>query len=141
MSDLQRDQVFTSRPAGRWPGRPLLVSRLREILHREFGAGDAWVVHTPGRCRLEARDGWRIRVLLEDDEEIFWAPFYAAAVRNRFAGGQMIADLAPTQRRRRDLIGILRPLWEAATGRRSTAPGAAIATGASTQPAATALPN
>ena len=141
MSDPQGAPVFTSRPAGRWPGRPLLVTRLREVLHREFGAGDAWVVHTPGRCRLEARDGWRIVILLEGDEETFWAPFYTAAVRNRFADGHMIADLAPTQRRRQDLVEILRPLWEAATGHGSTAPGAATATGASTPSGATALPN
>lgn len=116
MSNPQGAQVFTSRPAGRWPGRPLLVNRLREILHHEFGAGDAWVVHTAGRCRLEARDGWRVVVVLEGDEETFWAPFYTAAVRNRFMMGTVVADLAPTQRRRRDLIEVLRPLWAEATG-------------------------
>lgn len=107
--------AFTSRPAGRWPGRPLLVSRLRQVLRREFNAGDAWVVHASGRCRLEARVGWRVIVLLEGDEETFWAPFYTTAVRNRHVGGQMIADLAPTQRRRRELSDILRPLWTSAT--------------------------
>jgi len=141
MSDLQGAPVFTSRPAGRWPGRPLLVTRLREILRREFGAGDAWVVHTTGRCRLEARDGWRIVVLLKGDEETFWAPFYTAAVRNRFVGGTMIADLAPTQRRRQDLVEILRPLWKVAAGRGSPAPGPTLAADASTLPGATALPN
>jgi len=98
-------------------GAPVFTSRLREILRRVFDAGDAWVVHTAGRCRLEARDGWRTVVLLEGDEESFWAPFYAAAVRNRFMQGTMVADLAPTQRRREDLIEILRPLWSEATGR------------------------
>lgn len=116
MSDVQGPQVFTSRPGGRWPGRPLLVGRLREILRREFGAGDAWVVHTRGRCRLEARDGWRVVVLCEGDEATFWAPFYTAAVRNRFMEGTMVADLAPTQRRRQDLADVLRPLWTKATG-------------------------
>lgn len=111
MSDLVGPEGFASRPAGRWPGRPLLAARLREILRREFGAADAWVVSTPGRCRLEARSGWRIVVLLEGDEETFWAPFYTAAVRSVRARGQVVAELAPTQRRRRDLVEALRPLW------------------------------
>lgn len=102
---------FTSRPGGRWPGRPLLASRLREVLRREFDADDAWIVHAPGRCRLEARVGRRTVVLLEGGEETFWAPFYTSAVRNRHVNGQIVGDLAPTQRRRRDLIEILRPLW------------------------------
>jgi hypothetical protein len=122
MSSLRGAPVFTSRPAGRWPGRPLLVARLREILHHEFGAGDAWVVHTSGRCRLEARDGWQTVVLLDGDEETFWAPFYTAAVRNRFMQGTMVADLAPTQRPRKDLIEVLRPLWSEATDRVPAAP-------------------
>lgn len=105
---------FTSRPAGRWPGRPLLVARLREILHREFDASDAWVVHTPGRCRLEARVGWRVVVLHEGCEESFWAPFYTTAVRNRCSGGHLVGDLAPTQRRRRDLLEVVRELWSRA---------------------------
>ena len=102
---------FTSRPRGRWPGRPLLVSRLREILRREYDAEDAWVVHSRGRCRLETRPRWRVIVLLEGNEETFWAPFYTAAVRHRRVGGQMVGELAPTQRRRSELIEILRPLW------------------------------
>lgn len=103
--------LFTSRPAGRWPGRPLLTSRLREILRREFDAIDAWIVHTRGRCRLEAWTGGRVVVLLEDNEETFWAPFYTSAVRNRQVGRQLVAELAPTQRRRRELCEILQPLW------------------------------
>lgn len=106
--------VFTSRPAGRWPGRPLLVSRLREIMHREFDANDAWVVHTPGRCRLEARVGWRVVVLHEDGEETFWAPFYTSAVRNRYRDGHLVGDLAPTQRRRQELLELIRDLWSRA---------------------------
>lgn len=106
--------TFTSRPAGRWPGRPLLVSRLREILHREFDASDAWVVHTPGRCRLEARVGWRVMVLHEGCEESFWAPFYTSAVRNRYREGHLVGDLAPTQRRRQDLLELVRELWSRA---------------------------
>jgi len=102
---------FAPRARRRWPGRRLLASRLREVLRREFDAGDAWIVHTPGRCRLEACVGWRIVVLLEDDEDIFWAPFYTTAVRNRHVGGQVVGEVAPTQRRRSDLINILRPLW------------------------------
>ena len=103
--------AFTSRPAGRWPGRPLLTSRLREILRREFDAADAWIVHANRRCRLEARVGWRVVILLEDGEETFWAPFYTAAVRNRRVGGMLVAALEPTQRPRHELSEILRPLW------------------------------
>jgi hypothetical protein len=102
---------FAARPGGRWPGRPLLVARLREILRREFRADDAWVVYAGRACRLEARSQWRVRVLLEGEEETFWAPFYTAAVRHRRVGGQMVGELAPTQRRRSELVEILRPLW------------------------------
>lgn len=121
MSSQGGARVFTSRLAGRWPGRPLLVARLREVLRREFGAVDAWVVYTPGRCRLEAQFGWRPVVLLEGDVETFWAPFYTAAVRNVHARGQLVAELQPTQRRRQDLVEILRPLCEGA-GVGSTTP-------------------
>jgi len=111
VSSLLSPSPFTSRPGGRWPGRPLLAARLREILRREYDADDAWVVHSRGRCRLEARSTWRVIVLLEGGEETFWAPFYTAAVRHRRVGGQMVGELAPTQRRRSELIEILRPLW------------------------------
>lgn len=120
MSSAADPRAFQRRPGGRWPGRPLLVSRLREVLRREFGAGDAWVVHAPGRCRLEARSGWRTVVLLEGDEETFWAPFYTTAVRHRHADGHLVGELAPTQRRRDDLIAVLRPLWARATGGQDT---------------------
>jgi hypothetical protein len=114
MSEPGGAPVFTSRPAGRWPGRPLLVARLREILRREFDVPDAWVVTTIGRCRLEARTGWRVIVLLHGEEETFWAPFYTAAVRTVSKRGQMVAVLAPTQRRRTELVEVLRPLCERA---------------------------
>jgi hypothetical protein len=114
MSESPGLPAFTSRPAGRWPGRPLLISRLREILRREFGATDAWVVHTPGRCRLEARFGGEVAVLLDGDEETFWAPFYTAAVRSVRSEGRLVARLAPTQRAKWDLTEVLRPLCKAA---------------------------
>jgi hypothetical protein len=114
MSEPRGVPGVTSRPAGRWPGRPLLVARLREILRREFGTADAWVVTAPGRCRLEARAGWRVIVLLDAGEETFWAPFYTSAVRNVSRRGQMVAVLAPTQRRRTELLEVLRPLCERA---------------------------
>jgi hypothetical protein len=87
------------------------VSRLREILRREFRAQDAWVVGGQGWWRLEVREAWRVRVLCEGDDEMFWAPFYTTAVRNAYRRGQLVAELAPTQRRRRELVEILRPLW------------------------------
>ncbi|MDR7523298.1 MAG: hypothetical protein QN168_12645 [Armatimonadota bacterium] len=99
------------RPARRWPGRPLLASRLRAILRREFGATDAWVVHTPGRCRLEARIGSRVVILLEGDEQAFWAPFYTTTVRTRYEGGGPVSVPVPTQRRRGELVELVRTLW------------------------------
>lgn len=98
-----------ARAAGRWPGRPLLAARLRALLRREFGATDAWIVHAPGRVRLEARWGGRTVVVHEGDDEEFWAPFYTTAVRNRYERGVVVAALAPTQRRNRDLVAVLRP--------------------------------
>ena len=49
MDQVGVGSAFTSRPAGRWPGRPLLTWRLREILRREFDAADAWIVHANRR--------------------------------------------------------------------------------------------
>lgn len=98
------------RPA-RWPGRPVLAGRLREVLRREFGAADAWVVQTSGRCRLEARVGWRTVVLLEAPEETFWTTFYASGVRQRNVDGTPIAQEVWVQRSRAALVEILRPLW------------------------------
>lgn len=115
MREGSQGPVITSRPAGRWPGRPLLVARLRNILRREFGARDAWVVHTPGQCRLEVRVGWRVAVLLAGAEETFWAPFYTTAVRNRYTGGQLVPELAPTQRRRDHLLQVLQEMWDRAS--------------------------
>jgi hypothetical protein len=114
MSESPGLPAFTSRPAGRWPGRPLLIARLREILKREFGAIDAWVVQTPGQCRLETRVGWRVVVLLEGHEDTFWAPFYTAAVRNVRRAGRLVAELAPSQRPKKQLAEVLRPICEAA---------------------------
>jgi hypothetical protein len=87
------------------------VARLREVLRREFHADDAWVVHAGRSCRLEARVQWRVCVLREGEEETFWAPFYTAAVRHRRVGGQMVGELAPTQRRRSELVEIVGPMW------------------------------
>ncbi|MDR7497875.1 MAG: hypothetical protein QN174_13060, partial [Armatimonadota bacterium] len=87
---------------------------LRALLRREFGATDAWVVHAPGGVRLEARWGGRIVVVHEGDHETFWAPFYTTAVRNRYERGVVVAALAPTQRRDRELLAVLRPLCERA---------------------------
>lgn len=123
MSNLASQTGLASRPAGRWPGRPLLAARLREILRREFGAADAWVVHARGRCRLEARIGWTTVVLLEGDEETFWAPFYTSVVRTVHVRGEVVAQPAPTQRPRRDLVETLRPLWAEAVEKTAVVAG------------------
>lgn len=111
MNRIPAGAPVTSRPRGRWPGRPLLASRLREILKREFDAADAWIVYAGGRCRLEARIGWRVVVLAEGGDDEFWAPFYTTAVRNRRVGGILVARLEPTQRPRRELEEVIRLLW------------------------------
>ncbi|MDR7483691.1 MAG: hypothetical protein QN183_05735 [Armatimonadota bacterium] len=98
-----------------WPGRAKLAARLREILRREFGADDAWVVHAGDRCRLEARVGWRVVVLLEGHARTFWAPFYVEEARRRFRQGRR-PPVRLTQRGRRELLEMLRVLWAERVG-------------------------
>jgi hypothetical protein len=107
-----------------WPGRAKLAARLREILRREFGADDAWIVHTGDRCRLEVRVGWRVVVLLDGHAGTFWAPFYTEATRRRPRPGRRSA-VQVTQRGRRELLETLRGLWAERLGpplNRPTAP-------------------
>jgi hypothetical protein len=100
---------------GRWPGRPMLTSRLREILRKEHRVQDAWIVHAHDGWRLEIRRGGRVTVLHRGDDVDFWTPFYSAAVRNAYVRGQLVLVLAPTQRRRAELAALLRAWCDAGT--------------------------
>lgn len=102
-------------PVHDWPGRAKLGARLRELLRREFGADDAWIVHAGDRCRLEARVGWRVVVLREDDARTFWAPFYVEETHRRFRPGRRL-PVRLTQRGRRELLEMLRVLWAERVG-------------------------
>lgn len=105
----------TVQPVHRWPGRAKLAARLRELLRREFGADDAWIVHAGDRCRLEARVGWRVVVLREDDARTFWAPFYAEETHRRFPPHRRL-PVRLTQRGRRELREMLGALWAERVG-------------------------
>lgn len=99
---------------GRWPGRPLLASRLREILRKQHQVDDAWIVRAHDGWRLEVRRRGRVTVLHRGDDVGFWTPFYAGAVRNAYVRGQLVLVLAPTQRRRTELAEVLCRWWNAA---------------------------
>lgn len=83
---------------------------------QRFGARDAWVVRTPGRCRLDARVGGRQVTLLDDDEDAFWARFYAPVDRERAHLGERYVTVEQWRRSPADLAAILRPYWDAAVG-------------------------
>ncbi|MDR7554414.1 MAG: hypothetical protein QN157_02280 [Armatimonadota bacterium] len=101
-------------PARRpWPGRAKLAARLRELLRREFGADDAWIVHAGNRCRLEVRVGWRIVVLLDESAATFWTRFYVEAPRRVRLGRRVLQH---TQRGQRELRELLSGLWAARVG-------------------------
>lgn len=92
-----------------------MIAQLRDVLQR-FGASDAWVVRTPGRCRLDVRVGGRPITLLDDDEEAFWARFYAPVERERVHLGERYLTVEQWRRRPADLAAILRPYWDDAVG-------------------------
>lgn len=86
------------------------------MLQTEFGARDAWVVRTPGRCRLDARVAGRMITLLDDAEESFWARFYAPVERERVHLGARYIAVEQWRRSREELAAILTPHWNAAVG-------------------------
>lgn len=95
----------------RWPKQRRLVAQLRDILRREFGCSDAWVIISGGRCRLEVRVNARRVMLLDDAEDAFWARFYEPVQRERRRLGERILETVTWRRPPADLVAVLTPYW------------------------------
>jgi hypothetical protein len=96
----------------RWPKQRRLVAQLRDILQREFGCRDAWVVVSAGRCRLEVHIGEQRMTLLEDAEDAFWARFYAPVQRERLRLGERVVETEIWRRPTPALVAVLTPYWQ-----------------------------
>jgi DNA primase catalytic subunit len=107
----------------RWPKQRRVVAQLRDILRREFGCQDAWVVVSGGRCRLEVHVAGRRVMLLEDAEDSFWARFYMPVQRERMHLGERLVETQIWRRPVADLIAVLTPHWHDRIGSRRQ-PGA-----------------
>lgn len=106
--------------SSRWPKQRRLIAQLREILQREFGCRDAWVILSGGRCRLEVRVGGERVTLLEDAEDAFWARFYAPVQRERLRLGERVVETEIWRRPTPALVAILTLYWrEGVRARRS----------------------
>ncbi len=99
-----------------WPKQQRLIAQLREVLRREFGAQDAWVMRTSAGCRLDVRVAGRKLSLLEAPEDDFWAQFYEPLERTRLHLGERHVDVAQWRRPPGELAAILRPYWEERVG-------------------------
>jgi hypothetical protein len=99
-----------------WPKQQRLIAQLRDILRREFGAQDAWVIRTPEGCRLDVRVAGRQLALLAAPEDDFWARFYRPVERERRYLGERYVDVEQWRRAPADLAAILRPYWRARVG-------------------------
>jgi hypothetical protein len=102
----------------RWPKQQRLIAQLRDILQREFGCRDAWVVLSGGRCRLEVHVGGRRMTLVEDAEDAFWARFYAPVQRERLHLGERIVETQIWRRPTPALVAVLTPYWQDRLGPR-----------------------
>jgi hypothetical protein len=111
----------TSPLMARWPKQHRLINQLRDLLRKEFGCQDAWVIISAGRCRLEVRVGGRRVVLLEDDEDAFWSRFYHPVERERLHLGERVVTSEPWRKTVPDLAAVLTPYWTARVGPRSSA--------------------
>lgn len=99
-----------------WPKQQRLAAQLRNVLRREFGAQDAWVIRTSAGCRLDVRVAGRRVVLLEAPENAFWARFYHPVEREHLHLGERYVDVEQWRRRPADLAAILRPYWQERVG-------------------------
>lgn len=99
-----------------WPKHQRLAAQLRDVLRREFGAQDAWIVRTPGACRLDVRVAGRRVSLLEAPEDDFWARFYQRVEREYRHLGERHVQVVQWRRPPADLAAILRPYWEERVG-------------------------
>ncbi len=95
----------------RWPKQRRLVAQLRDILRREFGCQDAWVVVSGGRCRLEVLLRGRRVMLLDNAEDAFWARFYEPVQRERLRLGERLVETEMWRKPTSDLIAVLTPYW------------------------------
>jgi hypothetical protein len=100
----------------RWPKQQRLIGQLRDVLRREFGAQDAWVIRTPAGCRLDVRVGGRRVALLEASEHDFWAQFYRPLEREVHHLGERQVSVEQWRLPVADLAAVLRPYWEARVG-------------------------
>lgn len=96
----------------RWPRQRRLIAQLRDILRRDFGCQDAWVVVSSGRCRLEVRVGGRRAVLLEDAEDAFWGRFYEPVQRERLHLGERVVETEIWRKPAPDLVAVLTAYWQ-----------------------------
>lgn len=99
-----------------WPKQQRLIAQLRDILRREFGAQDAWVIRTAGGCRLDVRVAGRRIGLLEAPESEFWTVFYQPVERERRHLGERYVEVEQWRRSPAELAVILRPYWRARVG-------------------------
>lgn len=100
----------------RWPKQQRLVREVREVLRREFGCQDAWVVRAGERCRLEVRLKGRQILLFEDDETAFWARFYMPVERERVHLGEHFVQIRQWRKPPLDLVMLLTPYWRQHVG-------------------------
>lgn len=91
---------------------------MRDVLRRDFGAQDAWIVRTAAGCRLDVRVAGRAVSLLEDTEDRFWARFYAPVERERLHLGERHVEIEQWRLKATELAAVLRPYWEACVGPR-----------------------
>jgi hypothetical protein len=99
-----------------WPKQQRLIGQLRDVLRREFGAQDAWVIRTSAGCRLDVRVAGRQIVLLEASEDEFWTQFYRPVERESHHLGERQVNVEQWRRSAADLAAVLRPYWEARVG-------------------------
>ncbi len=99
-----------------WPKQQRLIGQLRDVLRREFGAQDAWVIRTAAGCRLDVRVRGRRIALLEAPEDDFWARFYQPVEREVLHLGERRLSVEQWRRRPEELAALLRPYWEARVG-------------------------
>jgi len=99
-----------------WPKQQRLIAQLRDVLRREFGAQDAWVIRTSASCRLDVRVAGRRIELLEAPEDDFWARFYEPVEHERLHLGERYVDVEQWRRTPAGLAIILRPYWQERVG-------------------------
>ncbi len=107
----------------RWPKQQRLIRDVRDLLQREFGCQDAWVVQAGGRCRLEVRVDGRQLLLMDYPEEEFWARFYMPVERERVHLGERVVQFLQWRKPAADLVALLTPYWLQHVGERPHGPG------------------